>query len=195
MVSIGTGMDERLNEGRDSIQESQRESETVHSARRWHLWQKSPMYDLAKIAVEHVKNSLDSQNTWQTYLRSKTGECKKCYVRLNTIMDDLPELDAVPKIDDLRTKSKIYWTKPEQRQLLRSLADHLLATSFYSNLERTGESHLGGYSVTGEFRIYRSFSFTAKRAYANQIIGRPNSMSISPVIVHKGAQTSWKCIS
>ncbi|KAM0796183.1 acyl transferase/acyl hydrolase/lysophospholipase [Usnea florida] len=170
MVSIGTGMDGRLEIGRDSRKEKERKSETAHSAPWWNPWQKSPMYDLAQIAVEHVKNSLDSQNTWETYLRSKKGESEKSYVRLNTIIDDLPELDAVSKIDDLRTKSEKYWTKPEQRQLLRSLANHLLATCFYSNLEKAGEIHLGGYSVTGESRIYRSFSFTAERAHANQII-------------------------
>ncbi|SMQ51120.1 unnamed protein product [Zymoseptoria tritici ST99CH_3D7] len=86
---------------------------------------------LSKLAHDHVKMSLDSERTWENYLRIKqpTAENRKRYIRINPkLPDNLPKLDEVDKIDILKEATRLYL---DSNPMIKTLAQRLVATCFY----------------------------------------------------------------
>ena len=121
---------------------------------------------LAKMASDHLHTSLDSQRTWDEFVRTRGSLARDpCrYVRLN------PELDVQPpKLDEV---DKLQFLEEETRrriggdQSLKRLARRLLATCFYFEVYGEPREHATGnrFEVDGQ---YSPVNFAKPRPYAN----------------------------
>lgn len=87
---------------------------------------------LAKIAIDHIQSSLNSQQTWETFLTQKNppANLRDRYIRLNLRLDqDPPRMDDVRALHELRELTRSKYTS--QRDYVKTVADRLLATCFY----------------------------------------------------------------
>jgi len=87
---------------------------------------------LAKIAIDHVQSTLDSEMTWTKFVRGLSGGdlVTERYVRLNLPLEqDPPRLDEVSAMTDLQDRTATHWTM--RRNEIKAVADRLLATAFY----------------------------------------------------------------
>ncbi|THC94944.1 hypothetical protein EYZ11_005583 [Aspergillus tanneri] len=86
---------------------------------------------LAKIAIDHIHSSLNSERTWKTYFEKNPPPPRfDRYIRANLALDsDPPKLEDVKAIDQLSDMARSRFTK--DRDFIRSIADRLIASSFY----------------------------------------------------------------
>ncbi|KAF9892309.1 hypothetical protein FE257_002086 [Aspergillus nanangensis] len=92
----------------------------------------SHVKSLAKIAMDHIQNSLDCEKTWKSFLEKDVHAHKFSdrYIRANLPVDgDLPVLDEVQALDKLSEMARFRFTK--QQELIQAVADRLVASSFY----------------------------------------------------------------
>ena len=118
---------------------------------------------LAKMALDHIAISLDSERTWREYLGAMPPNTsdRHRYFRLNLELDtDPPEMDDVVNMRRLRdlTYDK-YKDSPAE---LRKLACRLVASCFY--LELNKESNMSSPSIGRRNDVYGRFRFEL-RAY------------------------------
>ncbi|KAH6670615.1 acyl transferase/acyl hydrolase/lysophospholipase [Halenospora varia] len=135
------------------------------------------MWLLAKVAVNHLKNSLDSERTWSLFLDSQSPINASRCVRLNTPLGNpVPELHDVVKIPSLEESVIDYWSGDYQRRIIRDLASRLLASSFYFNLHERREIEQGRVGVKGE--ILCRFSDKSPRSEVKYLGEHFKSMKI-----------------
>jgi hypothetical protein len=91
---------------------------------RWRL--------LAKVAIDHIQSSLNSQQMWETFLAQKNppANLKDRYIRRNLRLDkDPPRMDGVRALHELRELTRSKYTS--QRDYVKIVEDRLLAACFY----------------------------------------------------------------
>lgn len=97
---------------------------------------------LAKLAVDHIVVSLDSEKKWHDYIDTKAPSAadRSRYWRLNTELDhDPPKMDDVGSIKDLQEKT---WLQFGDSIQVKKLACHFVATCFYFEIgSRSGQGH------------------------------------------------------
>ncbi|PLB46500.1 hypothetical protein P170DRAFT_457118 [Aspergillus steynii IBT 23096] len=87
---------------------------------------------LAKIAIDHIHSSLDSERTWKTFLERSPPPTRFSdrYIRANLALEmDPPRLEEVNAIDTLSEMARSRFTK--EKDFIKSIADRLIASSFY----------------------------------------------------------------
>ncbi|KAL4986567.1 hypothetical protein BDW68DRAFT_197978 [Aspergillus falconensis] len=87
---------------------------------------------LAKIAIDHIHSSLDSERTWHIFLERTHPPSRFLdrYVRANLALDnDPPNLDNVEMIDTLSEMTRSRFTK--DISFIQSISDRLVASTFY----------------------------------------------------------------
>jgi len=129
VISIGTSFNPH----------SRRTEVITASNSRWGI--PSHFKQLAKIAIDHVQSTLDSEKTWNDFVQNQVSISKRIrmrYIRLNLSLDkNPPKLDEVNAMDELRDLADAKFNQPAYKQRFKSVADQLLATSFY--FERTDD--------------------------------------------------------
>ncbi|KAL4757187.1 uncharacterized protein BDW70DRAFT_171583 [Aspergillus foveolatus] len=106
---------------------------------------------LAKIAMDHIHNSLDSERTWRVFLERTHPPSRFLdrYVRANLALDrDPPSLDNVEMIDTLSEMTRSRFTK--DISFIQSISDRLVASSFYFE---QSSSAMGAENEDGTFTI------------------------------------------
>lgn len=97
----------------------------------------SQLKNLTKIAIDKIQSSLNSEQTWKTFVvQSNPPEhLRDRYIRLNLNMDsDPPRMDDVSQLRDLKQATILKF--PHTQDQIKSVADRLLATSFYFGLDQ-----------------------------------------------------------
>ncbi|KAL2820557.1 hypothetical protein BDW59DRAFT_174473 [Aspergillus cavernicola] len=87
---------------------------------------------LARIAIDHIHSSLDSERTWHTFLERSHPQARfrDRYIRANLALEnDPPSLDDVSMIDTLSEMTRSRVTK--EFSLIQAIADRLIASTFY----------------------------------------------------------------
>jgi predicted acylesterase/phospholipase RssA len=102
---------------------------------------------VAKIAVDHVQSTLNSERTWRIFHQRAAARMKERYIRLNVELDkDPPKHDDVNAMswlpDFVKSKYQMRWSE------IKSIADRLLATLFYLELTPDGASENEDRSLT-----------------------------------------------
>ncbi|KAL3429839.1 hypothetical protein BDV09DRAFT_202723 [Aspergillus tetrazonus] len=106
---------------------------------------------LAKIAMDHIHSSLDSERTWRVFLERTHPPSRFLdrYVRANLALDnDPPSLDNVEMIDTLSEMTRSRFTK--DISFIQSISDRLVASSFYFE---QSSSAMGAENGDGTFTI------------------------------------------
>lgn len=112
----------------------------------------SHVKQLAKIAIDHIQSTLNSEQTWRNYIQTHPvpERLKDRYIRLNLPLEnDPPKLDDVSAMTDLNEMTRSRYTS--RREEMRSIADRLIATSFYfeCGADVVAEDAEGSITVTG----------------------------------------------
>lgn len=97
----------------------------------------SQLKNLTKIAIDRIQSSMNSEQTWRNYVQQTNPplHLKDCYVRLNLRMKtDPPKMDDVSQLANLKNATLLQFAPNEAK--IKSVADRLLATSFYFSLDR-----------------------------------------------------------
>ncbi|KAL4750029.1 hypothetical protein BDW72DRAFT_121271 [Aspergillus terricola var. indicus] len=106
---------------------------------------------LAKIAIDHIQSSLDSERTWRVFLERTHPPFRFLdrYVRANLALDnDPPSLDNVEMIDTLSEMTRSRFTK--DISFIQSISDRLVASTFYFE---QSSSAVGAENEDGTFTI------------------------------------------
>lgn len=91
---------------------------------------------LVKLATDHIQSSLNSEDTWMTYMGDKdsASDLAKHYARLNPELDrDPPKLDELQSLRGLKETTRSYFETKHDK--IQQIADQLIASSFH--FERT----------------------------------------------------------
>lgn len=86
---------------------------------------------LYKLVVDHISSTLDSEKTWQTYMRvlQPPSTYRPRFIRLNPrLTEDLPELDDVDRMREIQEAVRDVISVECK---IDTLAAQLVATSFY----------------------------------------------------------------
>ncbi|KAG9236159.1 hypothetical protein BJ875DRAFT_482583 [Amylocarpus encephaloides] len=130
LVSIGTGYDPKTNMIKFAPLKATAETSDRAITRFW-IRVKNSIFDfmdrnttlwrLAKVASDQLENSLNSELVWKQFaqqLRSDTDN----HSRLNTVLENPPELHEYEKMRDLVECANLFWIQPENDARLESLA-------------------------------------------------------------------------
>jgi predicted acylesterase/phospholipase RssA len=120
VLSIGTSYNRK----------SPKKSSITSNNSRWGIV--THFRQLAKIAIDHVQSTLNSEQTWQDFVQSMslTDQVKERFIRLNLPLEqDPPRLDEVSAMIELQNMTSSHWVL--RRYEIKSIADRLLATAFY----------------------------------------------------------------
>jgi predicted acylesterase/phospholipase RssA len=121
LLSIGTGYNPAT---------EPRDSRSTSKPSTWGVL--SHMRGLAKIGIDHVHNSLNSERTWKIFMERYLpyDRFKDRYIRVNLTLDnDPPKLDDVQAMGKLRDMTRSRFTK--EKDQIQTIADRLIASSFY----------------------------------------------------------------
>lgn len=91
---------------------------------------------LARVSIDQFQSTLNSEETWRNFMQRNgpPERLKNRYVRLNLpLRDDPPKLDEVLSMAELQEMTRSSCTR--RRDEIKSIADRLLATSFYFELK------------------------------------------------------------
>lgn len=91
---------------------------------------------LARIAVDHIQSSLNSEQTWKNFVHHNhaPNHVRDRYIRLNLRMEqDPPRMDEVNKLHELKEMTLSQFTRRDAE--IKAVADRLIATSFYFVLD------------------------------------------------------------
>ena len=116
--------------------QSPRKSTISVSNAKWGVY--SYAKKMAKIAIDHVQSTLNSEQTWRNFLQgvAPSDHFKDRYIRLNLpLTKDPPRLDDVHVMHELQEMTLSHYTR--RRDEVKAVANRLLATSFY--FERASE--------------------------------------------------------
>lgn len=139
--------------------------------------------NMATIAVDHVRSSLDSEKTWTDYILQLPDNQKSRYQRINPeISEDLPALDDVLKMHPLQKGIR---EKLTGHTSISSVAHRLIATSFF--LERMSSVQEGPENTllcTGKIfkfakRLSYLIAFYRKTKMQTSSYGDPRAWEIS----------------
>ncbi len=128
---------------------SQSSRPALSPARISHLSKGSQAKRLAKLSIDQFHSTFNSEEIWRNFVQSAPFErSKDRYVRLNLPLEnDPPKLDEVSAIVPLQEKTQSFFTR--RREEIKSIADRLIATSFYFELKpRTAVEHDDHSAVT-----------------------------------------------
>jgi predicted acylesterase/phospholipase RssA/energy-coupling factor transporter ATP-binding protein EcfA2 len=92
----------------------------------------------AKIALDHVQSTLNAEQTWRDFIQTEASaeKLKDRYIRLNLpLPSSPPKMDDVVATEYLQEMTSSYCTR--HRYEIKSIADRLIATSFYFELKST----------------------------------------------------------
>ena len=92
--------------------------------------------NLKNIAIDKIQSSLNSEQTWKTFIaqRNPSIHLRDRYIRLNLKLEsDLPGMDEVASLRKLKEAALFQFA--QKQDLIKSVADRLLATSFYFALD------------------------------------------------------------
>jgi predicted acylesterase/phospholipase RssA len=103
---------------------------------------------LAKIAIDHVLSTLDSERTWHNYIQHlPSDKVRERYIRLNLqLRDDPPRLYEVDMMHELREMTQSRFTK--QKEQIMAVANRLIATLFYFERSASEAHENQDHSVT-----------------------------------------------
>lgn len=88
--------------------------------------------NLAKVAIDHVEASLNSEQTWRNFIlhNPPPESFQGRYIRFNLQLEkDPPKMDEVRALEELKEKTMSQFTA--RRTDVKNLADRLIATSFF----------------------------------------------------------------
>lgn len=88
--------------------------------------------NLAKVAVDHVGASLNSEQTWRNFIlhNPPPENVQGRYIRFNLLLEkDPPKMDEVKAMEELKEKTLSQFTAG--RTDVKDLADRLIATTFF----------------------------------------------------------------
>jgi hypothetical protein len=79
---------------------------------------------------------------------------KEASLRLNTVLESpIPELHDVARMQDLVEDAQVFWNLPQNQNILKDLAQRLIASSFYFKLILGPTSR-----EEGNFAIFGNYS-------------------------------------
>ncbi|KAL9618157.1 MAG: hypothetical protein Q9160_007107 [Pyrenula sp. 1 TL-2023] len=141
ILSLGTG----INEVRRKV---------VPKGKTSRLGVFSQLKNLTKIAIDRIQSSMNSEQTWKNFVQQSNppSHLRDRYVRLNLRMkSDPPKMDEVSQLTNLKNATLLQFAPNEAK--IKSVADRLLATSFYFSLDLepfTAEND-GGITIVSGF--------------------------------------------
>ena len=92
----------------------------------------SPARALAKVAINQVEASLESEQTWRNFLlhNPPPDNVQGRFVRMNLVLErDPPRMDEIRSLNEMKEKTMSQFTA--RRRDIKNLADRLIATSFF----------------------------------------------------------------
>jgi predicted acylesterase/phospholipase RssA len=92
----------------------------------------SPARALAKVAIDQVETSLNSEQTWRNFIlhNPPPDNVQGRFVRLSLVLEkDPPKMDDVRALEELKDKTMSQFTA--RRREIKNLADRMIATSFF----------------------------------------------------------------
>ncbi|OAP65340.1 hypothetical protein AYL99_01312 [Fonsecaea erecta] len=150
ILSVGTGMNKEVQDKVEQGVKAQPDLDGIPEVNEsWWPFSQNQIFILGQIAIDKINSSLDSENTWNEFRAAYGAAALDPCVRLNIPLDPLPELDEVGKLEDLRLAAQRYWNRAAPFARLERLANRLLATCFYLDVQGTGEQRDGTFVVTG----------------------------------------------
>lgn len=97
----------------------------------------SQLKNLTRLAIDKIQSTLDSEQTWRTFVNQSNPpqHLRDRYIRLNLgLKSDPPRMDDTSQLMRLKNETESYFAVHETE--IKSVADRLLATSFYFALDQ-----------------------------------------------------------
>ncbi|KAG9566776.1 hypothetical protein KCU71_g1929, partial [Aureobasidium melanogenum] len=184
LLSIGAGKAANLEKERASDNLEARSDPNIPFWKRWaYTITGNQVWNLASIAINHMDNDLNSNRTWNLFYKERDPAERHRYIRLNTTLQgEVPELDAVDKMDVLKDATQNFWSSENQPWLIASTARKLVASTFYLSAQDSCVTEAGELVVPCEIKCRftkHSFNGEAKHLgawFKNRMHERSTSM-------------------
>ncbi|KAF1847324.1 uncharacterized protein K460DRAFT_278260 [Cucurbitaria berberidis CBS 394.84] len=142
LLSIGTA----FNEPRPEDKKNNATHKPYSEPRAWYT-----------IFKRHVKNFLDAELTWNTFLNdvmsTSSPIAAQRYVRLNPkLAISVPKMDDVKSSGTLQTQVKNELNTTEMQVLVEKVAHRLISSSFYFDKTGTAKEYLGSMAIEGTIK-------------------------------------------
>jgi hypothetical protein len=128
IVSVGTGLGERIHSGKKSTRPRKRKKDSVRNR--------------TKALRDPVMSSIDSQRAWDEYINLVPASSQSAFIRINPeLNEDIPEIDDFTRMYSLQTAVRTYLMRDNQ---IDRISGRLIATLFYFEVSEISPSHSGG---------------------------------------------------